>query len=368
MATTTHIQRSGRYGRNIVRLLIGAAAIALGGYAYGAASRSSPAPQVRQHMQLAAAKDARSFSYGWPVKPFDKQHPVRGSFGDPRSVFHAPPTRQGLLTGSCSCSYHQGIDVAAPDGTPVYPVRSGVVRIVAGQWIEVDSGNGAAFQYWHIKPLVRQGDHVSEDETVLGRIVEGGTQHVHLTQLQDNKPVNPLAPGNIGPYTDTTTPQVGAITFRASDTGPDLLPEYLHGRVEIVASAWDATPMAVAGIWRGLPVTPARLTFRMERLPQHLVVVGETTAMDVRHSLPFTPDMWHTYARGTRMNFVQMATHRYWFQPGVYLFKLTTHGFDTTRLRDGAYLLTVTAYDTAGNHSSSSQVFSVHNRPTWLKG
>jgi len=28
----------------------------------------------------------------------------------------------------------------------------------------------------------------------------------------------------------------------------------------------------------------------------------------------------------------------------------------------------VTAWDTAGNHSSSSQVFQVHNRSTWLGG
>jgi hypothetical protein len=26
-------------------------------------------------------------SYCWPVKPFGRQHPVRGSFGDPRTVF-----------------------------------------------------------------------------------------------------------------------------------------------------------------------------------------------------------------------------------------------------------------------------------------
>ena len=31
-------------------------------------------------------------SYGWPVKPFNRQHPVRGSFGDPRSVFRGTPT------------------------------------------------------------------------------------------------------------------------------------------------------------------------------------------------------------------------------------------------------------------------------------
>src|SRR5438445_2838753 len=233
MTTTSH---SGRYGRTIVRLLAGAAAIALGGYVYGAASAGPPAPKTTQNVVLTASHASRPFSYGWPVKPFDQQHPVRGSFADPRSIFHGPPTQHGLMTSLCSCSYHQGIDIAAADGTAVYPVRSGVVRIVAGEWIEVDSDGGSAFQYWHIHPSVRQGQHVSENETVLGNIVKGA-QHVHLTQLQDAKPVNPLAPGNIGPYSDTTAPQVGGITFRTSDSGPDLLPDYLHGRLEIVVKA-----------------------------------------------------------------------------------------------------------------------------------
>jgi hypothetical protein len=62
------------------------------------------------------------------------------------------------------------------------------------------------------------------------------------------------------------------------------------------------------------------------------------------------------------------GAHRYWRQPAVYLFKLTQAPFDTTRLQDGIYRLTVTASDVAGNASSSSQLFSVHNRASWLQG
>jgi hypothetical protein len=62
-----------------------------------------------------------------------------------------------------------------------------------------------------------------------------------------------------------------------------------------------------------------------------------------------------------------MGAHRYWLQPGVYLFKIAP-SFDTRRLKDGAYELTVTASDTRGNHGSGSQIFSVHNRSTWLQG
>ena len=87
------------------------------------------------------------------------------------------------------------------------------------------------------------------ETTTLGELRASG--HVHLTELSGDKPVNPLAPGHIGPYSDTTTPAVTAITFRARDTGPDLLPEYLHGAVELIAAASDTPAIPVPGQWNG---------------------------------------------------------------------------------------------------------------------
>lgn len=363
MNTTRHTQR-GRFGRKAVRLLIGTTAIALGGYAYGATKSESQTTATPPGIQLTAATTKRSYSYRWPVKPFDRQHPIRGNLGDPRTIFAGPPTRRGLFTSDGAFSFHQGIDISAPDGTAVYPVRSGVVRIVTADWVEVDSGDGSAFQYWHIRPQVTAGEHVAGSETVLGPILKH-SEHVHLTELENGRVVNPLAPGNIGPYTDTTVPEVNAIEFRAGTSGSELLPECLHGRVEVVVDASDSQPMPVPGLWHGLPVSPAKLTFRIETVPRHRLV-RSGTSRDVTHGLPATGNMWSAYARGSHMNAVQMGRHRYWFQPGVYLFKLTPAPVDTRTLADGAYELTVTASDTAGNHSSRTQIFSVHNRPSWL--
>ena len=271
------------------------------------------------------------------------------------------------MHSACACSYHQGIDIAAPDGTAVYAVRDGVVRTVTPDWVEVDSAGGSSFQYWHIGATVSVGDHVQAQQDVVGHILKA-SKHVHLTELQDGRAVNPLAPGHIGPYEDTTTPTVGQISFRAGDTGPELLPEYLHGSVELVASASDTQAIPVPGQWNGLPVTPAKLTFRITAYPSGAVAVPETTAMDVTKTLPATSDMWRTYARGTHMNMVQMATHRYWYNPGVYLFKLTPSSWNTHSVKDGVYRLTVTAWDTAGNRASASHIIQVHNRASWLRG
>jgi murein DD-endopeptidase MepM/ murein hydrolase activator NlpD len=359
MATNSHSQRGA--GRRIAVMFLLAATI-------GSGALAGRTALPIQTSTAATAQTARaSASYGWPVKPFDQQHPVRGSFGDPRSIFRGTPTVRGLMHSQCACSYHQGIDVAAPDGTAVYPVRDGVVRTVTPDWVEVDSPGGVGFQYWHIGPSVHVGDRVQAEQSVLGHILKG-SKHVHLTELSDGKAVNPLAPGHIGPYVDATTPTVRDISFRSSDSGPELLPEYVHGAVELVASASDTPAVPVPGQWNGLPITPAKLTYRITSFPQGDVVLPESTAMDVSRTLPATSDMWHTYARGTHMNMVQMGVHRYWYNPGVYLFKLTPGRWDSHQVKDGVYRLTVTAWDTAGNHASSSQVFQVHNRPSWLKG
>jgi len=106
-------------------------------------------------------------SYGWPVKPFDQQHPVRGFFGDPRI---------GAAGGT---SFHFGIDVSAPDGTSVYAVTADTVHLnVAGgpQNIAVTSP-GVPHGYWHVQPAVRHGQHI-DWHALLGHVA--ATQgHVH---------------------------------------------------------------------------------------------------------------------------------------------------------------------------------------------
>ena len=360
MKTNRHNTSGAR--RRIATTLVLAAAIAAGALAGRTTlpAQDSIAASARQHASQASS------SYGWPVRPFDQQHPVRGSFGDPRTVFTGHPTLRNLLTSGGAFSYHQGIDISAPDGTSVYAVRSGVVRIVTRDWIEVDSDGGVAFQYWHINSAVHVGDHVQAQTDVLGHIMRA-SKHVHLTELSDGKAVNPLSPGHLGPYSDGTTPRVGEISFRSSDTGPELLPEYLHGRVQIVVSATDTQAIPVPGQWAGLPVTPAKLTFRIDAFPNCKIVRPETISFDVTRRLP-SSNMWQTYARGSHMNMVQMGVHRYWYNPGVYLFKLTQTPFDTLTLPDGVYRLVATTWDTAGNHSSTAQIFQVHNRESWLKG
>ena len=69
-------------------------------------------------------------AHGWPVKPFNRQHPVRGLLGDPR------------VGGGGGKSFHFGVDVSALDGTAVHAVKGGRISI-NGQNVTVSLEGGS---------------------------------------------------------------------------------------------------------------------------------------------------------------------------------------------------------------------------------
>jgi hypothetical protein len=306
--------------------------------------------------------DRIAAGYGWPVKPFDQPHPIRSTSGDPRTLFKGPPTQETLDEGSGSFSFHQGVDIVAPDGTPVYAVRSGVARLSGGRTVIVTSEDGSGWQYWHIVPEVKTGDRVTAHETVLGRIrIAYG--HVHFAELSHGRPVNPLAPGHLTPYADRTMPAAGPIELRRPGTTHRLLPILVRGRVDVVVSARDQPEPQAPGIWAGMPTAPAQVSWHVERAGDGRIVLADRVSFDVRRELPPNPSFWHFYARGTRQNMSTFKQHRYWRDEGSFVFRLGT--VNTHRLPDGIYVLVATARDVAGNATSARLTFLVWNRPGW---
>ena len=327
--------------------------------AAGAFGRAITADGRAPAARLATAAEP---GYRWPVRPFDEIHPVRGNFGDPRTVFDGPPTTATVIGGSGSFAFHAGIDIVVEDRAPVYPVRSGVVTHSRGATVFVDSGNGVVHQYWHVDPEVRAGVSVTAHEDVLGH-VQRGYGHVHFADLRHGREVNPLARGHLSPYDDRTTPRIGPIELRRPGTGHELLPELVRGRVEVVVSASDEPAPPTRGLWASMPTSPAVVTWRVERARDAAVVVRRRTAFDVRVRVPSSTDFWGFYARGTRQNMATFRRHRYWLQPGVFVFRL---GFlDTRELADGIYAVVATAHDIRGNRATTRGIFGIRNRLGW---
>ena len=191
--------------------------------------------------------------------------------------------------------------------------------------------------------------------TVLGR-VQSRWGHVHLSEIRQDCAVNPLLPGHLTPYRDTTTPTVRAILFQSAARRP-LTPGALSGKVRILADAFDTPTLPSPPPWGSLPVAPARVTWRLTTMGGR--VVTRNTGADFRYSEPFKQQFCSVYAPGTEQNFAAVEGRYHRGKAGRYLFVLTPSPLDTTRLRAGSYRVTVTASDTAGNESSKSEVVRI---------
>jgi peptidase M23-like protein len=307
---------------------------------------------------LGLAWTGSALAYPWPVKPFNKPHPVRGNFGDPRTVFSVAPAASGLF-GPGEFSFHQGVDISAPGGTPVYAVMSGTAYAPSREQVNVDVRPGLTFQYVHIDPVLYPAHQVVAGKTILG-YVQKAAGHVHLTEIRDSRVVNPLLKGHLSPYYDRTRPRVTAISVR-DPQGQPLGVLGIHGKIELTAEACDTPQIPAPGVWRHMPVTPAIVQWQLTAANTGKLVIPVTTAADFSAGLPGNKDFWTVYARGTYQNQPRFDNTIYSWMPGQFLFDLTPTLLDTHTLRNGPYLISVTAIDVRGHRGTLQQPFFVRN-------
>lgn len=298
--------------------------------------------------QVAAARTSSRFAYNWPIKPFEQQHPVRGAFGDPRIVSADEPFGWTWMNQPGGHSFHNGIDIVAAPGTPVYPVVSGrVVRARPGQ-IVVYTRDGRSFQYYHLSTAraVRVGETVVARRTVLGWI-RPGYEHVHLAEVDGSVIHNPLDPGHLEPYLDLTKPVATELYLEDGRTGSPLNGRSVGRGDHLAVNAADPQAVGVPGLWDGLPQAPALVEWRLFR--------GQTgtpwkVAVDFRHTQPPPRYFWEVYGAGTYPNSPTFADHIYHGVPGRYLVRLH---IQPGRLQPGLYRIAVRVADTHWNRSTT---------------
>ncbi len=98
--------------------------------------------------------------------------------------------------------WHRGLDLAAPEGTPVHAPAAGAVALVAedyklhGKTIVLAHGGGLATVYLHLSRIeVARGDSVTAGQ-VIGRVGKTGAAtgpHLHWAAYLNGDAVNPLA-------------------------------------------------------------------------------------------------------------------------------------------------------------------------------
>jgi hypothetical protein len=321
---------------------------------------------------------------GWPVRPHDEQHPIRGSFLDPR-----PDPEFGA-------TYHDGVDIAVRDDEPerrapegrthrVYAIEGGQVLIATARGARGFARIGH-FGYGHIDPLVQTGDTVKAGEHI-GWTCEGDW-HLHLREFVfksggDVIIVNPLRQGGkLHPFVDKAAPAIEEIRFytpatpawgrrpattvaRLPPAGRRLSRDELLGRVDVRVRVSD--PQSFVGWFRerprlAAPHHPFRLAVSIATLPSGRVI-RRREVFRAEQLLDVPPG--HHFAPGTEQNLPAkgcLNAARSVRCGGVYWFRLfPLRYWDTTKLPDGRYRLRVRAWDVAGNVSRADMAVRIAN-------
>jgi murein DD-endopeptidase MepM/ murein hydrolase activator NlpD len=95
--------------------------------------------------------------------------------------------------------FHEGIDFAAPMGTPIHAVAAGIVTWAGprggyGDMVQIDHGNGYSTRYGHSsKILVHVGETVQRGDVIalVGDTGRSTGPHVHFEVLRNGREVNP---------------------------------------------------------------------------------------------------------------------------------------------------------------------------------
>jgi hypothetical protein len=325
--------------------------------------------------------------HGWPIRPLHSEHPVRGSFLDPRGKDDTG------LSG-----YHFGIDISVDERHPeagapgsfsqrVYAVESGVASVRASTFASrcfnrrVEVGH---FAYWHVSPTVTAGQRVKAGQPIGWSC--RGAWHIHLSEWQRFRGrrvwVNPLRGGGpLSPYTDSARPRIGKLTFytppsrpwrpTTSLVSPDsslrVPSNALHGPVELRATIND--PQSFLGFLarkRAWPTafTPYRVAVRIQARNGRVVMDRISFQAD---QLPQTPYIVH-YAPGT----VEDDNMKECVGPpalakcsGMYRFRpfsrFREEFWDTSAVPNGIYRVTIIAFDLRGNRGARGITVTVKN-------
>jgi hypothetical protein len=368
----------------VTRLILWGAVVAVSACG-AAAAAASPVPgalPVGLHFTYAKA------IHGWPVLPIHRQHPIRGSFLDPRGR-----DENGLA------GYHFGIDVNVDDSHPdagappgqshrVFALESGLARVRRGDAAlpcadrRVEVGH---FSYWHVAPIVKEWQRVAPGQQIGWTCL--GQWHVHVSEwIRINGTliwVSPLHRGGlIGPYVDTQAPVVSALRFFSPPTspwrphvdltGPDsagpLAASRLRGLVELRAQIGDGQSywgfIERHPTWKTLH-HPYRVAVRITAVRTGAVVLQRVSFQSDR--LPDTPYLVH-YAPATVQNgSVDECAHTaadascagtYWFRP---FSRDRQELWDTRKVPNGSYRVTVTAWDIVLNRGALTTRVTVAN-------
>jgi len=312
-------------------------------------------------------------NYGWPIKDFNTQHQIIGTFGEYR-------------TGH----FHSAVDINSPEGTMVWNIETDTCYL-RGRGINIGH-----FRYFHLdteqvfvddSELVYAGDTIAKTDS---------NNHVHLmesrTELKTyGDPTNVwwldlLRNGALTPFVDSVTPTIYWIRFYEKDTGGIVLgdsisSDSLHGRIDILSSAGDmrtdSTGHSAGGncsIYRigylvkdtlGNIVKPYWEKIKFDSVYNH----KDTTRLNRTYGPGSATDVFRYWVTNDPFNDTIAKRNWYWNtkQKAGQPDPVDAESIEVAKFKDGYYWVKVIAADIRNNADSESVNVHIDNFPPRVK-
>ncbi len=95
---------------------------------------------------------------------------------------------------------HPGLDLSAPEGTPVYATADGIVARAGwtggyGNMVEIDHGRGIHTRYGHLSAILTAANNRIHRGDLIGRVGSTGRStgnHLHYEVRLDDRAINPM--------------------------------------------------------------------------------------------------------------------------------------------------------------------------------
>ena len=154
-----------------------------------------------QMEQIQQASSAQEDNFGSLLKSLEKKRNILASTPSlrPAKGWISSDFGYRISPFTGRREFHNGLDIAAKEGTPIIAPADGVITFSAHKWLignmlTIDHGYGVITQYGHIKEfVVKKGDHVKRGQVIamMGNTGRSTGPHVHYIVRLNGVPVNP---------------------------------------------------------------------------------------------------------------------------------------------------------------------------------